>query len=214
MKIMAMTIHEALSRLKVMESKLDKAANATFVVANRHNNSKIDGKSISDKVVELTAAKQRFDALTKNYRMLKSAIAMSNANTTITIGEKNFTIVEAIEEKHFAEKRAAYLRYMRRNYEMAQNLANANNAKLPEAAERFVAPLNMSEKNGNSKEDIKKTMDQYIVDNTWELVDPNDMADYLKKMEDELTEFTSNIDFKLSESNATTVIDVDLIPED
>lgn len=211
---MAMTIHEALSRLKVMESKLDKAANATFVVANRHNNSKIDGKPIADKVVELTAAKQKFDALTKNYRALKSAVAMSNAKTTITIGEKTFTIVEAIEEKHFAEKRAAYLRYMRRNYEMAQNLANANNAKLPEAAERFVASLNMSEKNGNSKEDIKKTMDQYIVDNTWELVDPNDMADYLKKMEDELTEFTSNIDFKLSESNATTVIEVELIPED
>jgi hypothetical protein len=209
-----MTIHEALSRLKVMEARLEKASSATFVVANRHNNAKIDGKPIDDKVVELTAAMQHYNALVNNYRKLKSAVAMSNAKTTITIGDKTYTIVEAIEEKHFTEKRLAHLRYMRRSYEMAQNLANGNNAKLPEAAERFVASLNMSEKNGNSREDIKKAMDQYIADNTWELIDPNKMGEFLKKMEDEIVEFQSNIDFKLSESNATTVIDVTLEAED
>jgi hypothetical protein len=209
-----MTIHEALSRLKVMEARLDKASNATFVVANRHNNAKIDGKPIDDKVVELTAAMQHYNALVNNYRKLKSAVAMSNAKTTITIGDKTYTIVEAIEEKHFTEKRLAHLRYMRRTYELTQSLANGNNAKLPEAAERFVASLNMSEKNGNSREDIKKAMDQYITDNTWELIDPNKIGEFLKKMEDEIVEFQSNIDFKLSESNATTVIDVTLDAED
>jgi hypothetical protein len=209
-----MTIHEALSRLKVMEARLDKASNATFVVANRHNNAKIDGKPIDDKVVELTANMQRYNALVNNYRTLKSAVAMSNAKTTITIGEKPYTIVEAIEEKHFTEARLQHLRQMRRSYEYAQNQANANNANLPKAAENFVASLNMSEKNGNSREDIKKTMDQYIADNTWELVDPNKMGEFLKKMEDDIVEFQSNIDFKLSESNATTVIDVTLDAED
>jgi hypothetical protein len=213
MKIM-MTIHEALSRLKVMEARLEKASSATFVVANRHNNSKIDGKPIEDKVVELTANMQRYNALVNNYRMLKSAVAMSNAKTTITIGEKTYTIVEAIEEKHFTEARLQHLRQMRRSYEYAQNQANMNNANLPKAAENFVASLNMSEKNGTSREDIKKAMDQYIADNTWELVDPNKMGEFLKKMEDDIVEFQSNIDFKLSESNATTVIDVTLVAED
>lgn len=211
---MAMTIHEALSRLKVMESRLDKAANSTFVVANRHNNSKIDGKPIADKITELKAAKQSYEALVSNYRTLKSAIAMSNANTSITVGERSFTIVEAIEEKHFTEKRLNHLRNMRRSYELAQQLANTNNSNLPIAAEKFVASLNMSEKNGASKEDIKRTMDTYISDNTWELVDPNNMGEYLKKLEEEIVEFQSNIDFKLSESNTITLIDVTLTSEE
>jgi homogentisate 1,2-dioxygenase len=157
---------------------------------------------------------QRYNALVNNYRTLKSAVAMSNANTTITIGDKTYTIVEAIEEKHFAENRLQHLRYMRRSYEQAQNQANMNNASLPKAAENFVASLNMSEKNGTPREEIKKSMDQYIADNTWELVDPNKMGEFLKKMEDDIVEFQSNIDFKLSESNATTVIDVTLDAED
>jgi hypothetical protein len=211
---MKMTIHEALSRIKTTEKRIGTAACAQFVTANRHNNTKIDGKDISAKVEEFKAAKQSFEALIRNYRTLKSAVAMSNAATTIVVGEKTYTIVEAIEEKHFAVDRLNYLRMIRRSYEQAVATANANNAKVPDGAERFVASLNMSEKNGNSKEDIKKTMDTYIVDNTWELVDPNNVGEWLKEMENEITEFTSNIDFKLSESNATTVIDVDLVSED
>jgi sulfur carrier protein ThiS len=211
---MKMTIHEALSRIKMTEKRIAAAANAQFVVANRHNNTKIDGKDISAKVEELKAAKQSFEALVRNYRTLKSAVAMSNAATSVTVGDKTYTVVEAIEEKHFAEDRINYLKTIRRSYEMALNTANSNNARVPEGAERFVASLNMSEKNGNSKEDIKKTMDTYIVDNTWELVDPNNAAEWLKEMEKDITDFTSNIDFKLSESNATTVIDVDLVSEE
>lgn len=206
---MKMTIHEALSRIKTTEKRIAVAANAQFLAANRHNNSKIDGKDIADKISEFKAAKQSYEALVNNYRVLKSAVAMSNAATTITVGTKTYTIVEAIEEKHFCEDRLSYLRTIRRSYEMALANVNSNNAKVPEQAERFVASLNMSEKNGNSKDDIKKTMDAYITDNTWELVDPNNVGEWLKEMENEIVEFTSNIDFKLSESNATTVIDVE-----
>jgi hypothetical protein len=209
-----MTIHEALSRIKTTQSRISNAANSQFVIANRHNNAKIDGKDVSVKIEEFKANKQRFEALVRNYRLLKSAVAMSNANTKITIGEKEYTVVEAIEEKHFCEDRKAYLRIIQRAYDNAITTANINNTKVPEAAERFIASLNMSEKNGTSKDEIRKNMDKYIEDNTWEIIDPNEMSTWIKKMEDDITEFMSNIDFKLSESNATTVIDIDLVSEE
>lgn len=211
---MKMTIHEALSRIKITERRIASAATAQFVVANRHNNTKIDGKDISVKKDELKASKQKYDDLVRNYRVLKSAVAMSNAMTKITVAGKDYTIVEAIEEKHFSESRLGYLKAIRRSYDVARDTANVNNARLPEAAEKFVASLNMSEKNGNSKDEIRKIMDKYIEDNTWELIDPNNLGDWIASMEKDITDFMSNIDFKLSESNATTIIDVDLVAED
>jgi hypothetical protein len=211
---MRITLHEALSKIKTIDKRLNNAAVATFVIANRHNNTRIDGKDIPTVTKELIAAKQRFEALVNNRRILKNAIAMSNAVTKITVAGKEYTVVEAIEEKHFAENRLAYLRSIRRNYETAQNTANTKNAILPDAAEKFVASLNMSEKNGSSKEDIRKTMETYIADNTWELIDPNKVGEWITAMDTEITDFVDNIDFKLSESNATTVIEVELNDEE
>jgi hypothetical protein len=208
-----MTIHEALAKIKNIDARLESAAMATFVVANRHNNTKIDGESINEVKTKLTANRQKFDALITNRRKLKNAIAMSNANTKISINGVEYTIVEAIEEKHFAENRKRYLRSIMRSYESAKNIANTKNALLPDAAATFVASLNMSEKNGSSKDDINATMKTYIDDNTWELIDPNKVSEWIEKMEKEITDFCENIDFKLSESNATTVIDVDLAAE-
>jgi hypothetical protein len=181
-----------------------------FVIANRHNNTRIDGITISEKSVELQANKQSYEALVANRRAIKKAIAMSNATTTVIVSGKEMTVVEAIEEKHFTQTLKDNLRCMKRQYETEKGKANVENANLPAASERYLNSINMNEKNGYSKDDIKTVLDKFVADNTYELVDPNKMGEWLTKMEDEINDFLTNIDFKLSESNATTVIEVEI----
>jgi hypothetical protein len=41
------------------------------------------------------------------------------------------------------------------------------------------------------------------------LIDPIKIDEEIKKLDDEITNFTNNIDFVLSESNSTTYIEID-----
>ena len=51
---------------------------------------------------------------------------------------------------------------------------------------------------------------EYIAKNTRELADPNNLKEEIDRLESDILEFQSNVDYKLSESNSTTVIEVDL----
>jgi hypothetical protein len=156
---------------------------------------------------------QSLNDLIANRRTLKNAIAMSNAMTKVTIDNKEYTIVEAIEEKHFAEQRQRILSTLKYQFNNATSKANAENEKLSESVERYLASMGYSEKNGRPVEDIKKMREDYIAQNTYELIDPNDLGKVIEEETKALDAFLSNIDFKLSESNATTIITVDLAAE-
>jgi hypothetical protein len=208
---MTLTIHEALSKIKLYTAKINSAMNEQFVVANRENNTKIDGVSITEKTEKFKSNFESLNSLIKNRNELKKAIAASNAVTSISIGDKEYTIVEAIEEKNFIPTKKLVLRNLKAQYDRAVAKANLENEKLPQAAENYLATIGMTDKNGRSKDEITEAYNTYIKVNTWSLIDPCKLGDKIKEMEDEIAEFEANIDFRLSESNATTVIEVDLL---
>ena len=80
-----MTIHHALAELKLVDNQIIKLTNdITFVIANKHSNTKIGGMTKEEYKKEVKSKYDRLRALIKRHRAIKAAILESNATTTIT----------------------------------------------------------------------------------------------------------------------------------
>ena len=90
-----MTVHKALCELKVIDARINKAISATtYVVPNKHNNTKIAGMTIPDYCEQAKTAYQSAVDLIARRDAIKRAIVKSNAETTVVIGGKVYTVAK------------------------------------------------------------------------------------------------------------------------
>src|SRR5699024_1574089 len=86
--------------LKMLDNRILKAIeNANFAVANKHANTRIDGKTVATFVEDAGSAYQRICDLTARRKAIKHALSLSNAATKVSIAGKEYTVAEAIEMK-------------------------------------------------------------------------------------------------------------------
>ena len=205
-----MTVHQALAELKTMDSRIDKAISAEpFVFANKHSNQKVEGMPIQEKVEIIKSQFQRVQDLITRRDAIKRAVVLSNANTQVVIGGKNYTVAEAIEiHTQGMEFRRDFRNKISRDYARAKDTAIANNGEtLEKRADAHVANV-FGHDAKPSAEDISRVRAEFIAGQTYELVDPLKVEEVLRKMDDEITAFEVNVDAALSVSNAITEIEI------
>lgn len=205
-----MTVHEALAELKVLGARIEKQiAAATFVTTNKHSNTKIAGKSIEDYETSMVADLQSIQDLIARRSAIKRAVTQSNADTYITLDNGiKMSVAEAIEYKTVGiTYKERLLNAIIFQYKESIKIATmTNGSMLEEKANDYIHGLY----NGKEKEvDGKSVTAQrtaYIEMNTLDLIDPNNAADLIKKLNNEIDYFNSKVDAALSVSNATTTI--------
>lgn len=209
-----MTVHKALAELKVIDDRIFNAiSNATFVTANKHSNDKINGKSIPDYKVDMKAAYQKVTDLINRRNAMKRAVVLSNAQTTIQIGANTYTVAEAIEMKnHGMEHMRNLLNQMTRQLNQSQATLTVNSGEqIEKKAEQYVLSVISSQpKDGKMSIDSKAMQslrEQYIENNTYDLIDPNDVTAKITEISEYITQFETEIDAALSVSNALTIIE-------
>lgn len=209
-----MTIHKALAELKIIDSRIDRAiAESALVVANKRSNSKIDGKAISEYRDGMKSSYQKITDLINRRNAMKRAVVLSNAKTTVQIGEDTYTVAEAIEMKnHGIEHNEFLMNHMNIQFDRAKRVLAENSGEtIEKKAEQYVLSVISSQ-----PKDAKMTIDskamqslreQYIENNTYDLIDPNNVAKKIAELRDYVNEFNAEIDAALSVSNALTVIE-------
>lgn len=209
-----MTVHKGLAELKTIDGRINKAiSEGVYVIANKHSNEKIKGKSISDFKEAMKSSYQKATDLINRRNALKRAIVLSNANTKVTVGGVEYTVAEAIEMKnHGMEFKATLMRTMAYQNDSAQTEINRNSGDaIEKRAEQYVLSVIQAQ-----PKDSKMTVDSdamkalrktYIENNTYDLIDPLNVADLIEKFTEEINEFNTEIDAALSVSNALTVIE-------
>lgn len=209
-----MTVHEALSELKVLGARIDKEiANASFCLTNKHTNIKIDGKPIEEVKNDIKAGYQKIADLIARRTAIKRAVVLSNANTSITITDSNgktvtMSVAEAIEYKKVGlEYNERLLNAMTSQYKMATRETQRQNGEALEskANEHIRGLFGGKDKDVDTKA-IEETKRTFIENNTLDLIDPLDCKKEMAHLSDEADFFNSKIDAALSVSNATTVI--------
>lgn len=205
-----MNVHKALSELKVLDKRIANAIANDFVVANKHSNDKIKGITIADFNIDMKSHYQQVTNLIERRNALKRAIVSSNAVTKVTVGGVKYTVAEAIEMKnHGMEFYKMFRNELVRQYTKAETSINMNSGKnLEERAEKYIVSI-FSSKN-DAKIDTKlidELRAKYIENNTYDLLDPNNVKSGIEALNEMIENFESDIDSALSVSNAVTIIE-------
>lgn len=210
-----MTIHKALSELKVIDSRISKAVrDCKFATVNKHSNEKINGMLIDDYRREQENLFKSACDLINRRNAIKRAVVQSNAVAKVTINGVEYTVAEAIDMKnHGMDGRRELLRQMIVHLAAAEtSIERYNGDELQNRADAYIKNLygnqtDLSKLTGEMRSDREK----FIAQQTSEIVTPMgmDLRKTIKEFEDEINSFMVEVDAALSVSNATTTIEIE-----
>ena len=206
-----LTIHRALSELKIIDSRISKAiSEGVFVTANKHSNAKINGMTIGELQSFMKSSLESITSIITRKNAIKRAVDLSNATTKVIINGAEMTVVEAINLKnHGLESKLALVNAIKKQYTLAINKATSDNNTLNERAESYVIGMYGGKDTKTDPSTITKAKQEFIEMNTIDIVDGVDILKTIKALEEEIFNFTAEVDATLSESNAITQITIE-----
>lgn len=211
-----MTVHKALSELKVMDSKIEKAIeDARYIASAKKSAEKINGVSVEKFKNTIKSDWQKINDLLARRDAMKRAVVLSNATTTVTINGKEYTVAEAIEMKnHGMEWRNVLIKKIGAEYDKALVDLNRNDGEaIEKKAEQYVLAMVQAQPKESKvtvdSDAMKMLRQTYIDNNSFVIIDPLDIKYKMEELRNEVLSFYSDVDSALSVSNALTVIEFD-----
>lgn len=206
-----MTVHKALAELKVLDSRIsDAILSGDFVTTKKNNQDTVKGKTVEQYKGKATDVFQKASDLIRRRNAIKNAVVVSNANTMVMIGDKEYTVVEAIEKKNHGMDYYIQLRdVLRQQFAKQKAELERHNASLQQKAEQFVTGLMGGKDIKTDSVEFTTSMDTYIKSNTMTLLDPLGIEKKIEELDDMINSFMPEVDAALSVSNAVTIISIE-----
>lgn len=207
-----MTVHQALSELKVLDARIRKEMRElAFVTPNKHGNAKISGIPVKEYVDNTKAKYDSVRTLINRRNAIKQAVTNSNASTKVKIGEDEYTVAEAIDMKNYGmDYWKMMLSNMETHYEVAKSRADAENGeRLDRRADAHIQSMYEGADMKNLSDEIRKAREDFIKSQTVEIIDPIGVVKEMDKLRDYIDRFVVNVDSALSISNALTSFTVE-----
>ena len=207
-----MTVHKALAELKILNDRIESEITArTFVVANKHSNTKINGEPVEQFCREAKDTYQSIRSLINRRNAIKRAVIRSNAETFVKIGSKEYTVAEAIDMKSTG---MSYLEELCRRIASSLNSAKQvadreNGERLSDRTDNYIKSMYGASDMKNMADEIQKVRDAFVAAQTVELVDPLNATREVEGMKNQIDAFMSEVDSALSVSNALTTVEVE-----
>ena len=204
-----MTIHRALSELKLIDSKINKQISEIVPTGITQKGKLVNGHIKEEDFAK--SAQSKFDSindLIKTKTSLKSAIVKANAETNVKIGDKTMTIADAINFKAVISYKKSLLDVLKNRYNQSVALLNTNNEKVDKNLQAILEAALGKESVKTSKEDVEAVAKPFLEGNQFLLVDPLKVVDVIEVIEKEVSEFEAEVDAALSEVNAITTIEI------
>ena len=215
-----MTIHRALVELKTIDARISKEIrSASFCTSAKHGTKKIEGVAVDDYVGAATAAMDKITDLINRRNAIKSAVSKSNAVTVVTVGDKTYTVAEAIAMKqHGMSLWEDLLNRLRMQYTSAISNIEANNSLLDDKADRFVTETYGGKDSSKDVDPqiISAARQAYIESRQYDMYDGlskkegrfKSVKEAIETIENMISTFDNEVDAALSVSNATTTIEI------
>lgn len=200
-----MSVTQALPELKLLDRRIEKILDSVETWCKVSTNGAPVDKEKQKKETE--AALQSFTDLVKRRDAIKRAIILSNAQTKVKIGSFEGTVAEAIEYKISSRMKRILLSNMKDCLQAKRTEYEQQKANVDARLERLLqSELGKDVK--TNPETITALTNSFRENNKVELVDPLDLAAKITTLEEELDSFETNVDWVLSEANATTFLEV------
>lgn len=211
---MEITITRALSQLTLLDKRIQKAIHdIRFVHYVKKSSDKVLVSQTREEFTNNQRAKyQSVQSLIALRQEIKSKIVLSNAQTKITVGDKTYTVAEAIERKTSISYEKDLLTQMKDRYNQTTSMVNMQNESAEEKALDIIKTIAGKDVKNIKLED-NEIAKQYLEQNSYELVGMLSLENMIYELDKQIDLFESNIDYVLSESNATTKITISANPD-
>lgn len=207
-----MTIHRALVELKTIDSRIIKKIDcAKFCIAAKAKATKLGAITVDEFKTSAQASYDSAMDLINRRNAIKAAVSKSNAVTEISVGNKTYTVAEAISLKqHGMEYLKDLLNHLQAQYANETSQITSANLRVESKADDMVKSICGGE--AKTKDADPETVSQirstYIAQNSLELVDglTKGCTKIIEELETQINSFNNEIDSALSVSNAVTQI--------
>lgn len=204
------TIHRALSELKLLDARINRAISDLNVAGVKKNSGSLVADTRLTPEQFAAQAQSGMDSvlgLIERRDTIKRAIVQSNATTQVEIGGVKYTVAEAIERKTSIQyDKALYQKLNQAKTGMMRNY-NQLQKSMEDALERQLQVMGGADKTAKS-EGLLAFAEGYREQNGYEMIDPLGVDGLVTNMRNDIEAFEADVDSVLSESNAVTFIEV------
>ncbi|MGN7408824.1 hypothetical protein [Sporosarcina sp. SAFN-010] len=203
-----MSIHRALAELKTLNDRIAKSIQeADFIATDRKSAHKINGLSIEDYEKTIQAGFDKSMSLIERRNQIKEAVVQSNAVTQVTVAEETMTVAKAIERKTSIQHEESLLAAMVSARRKAINRLTMENDTLTQRLESYLTEI-LGKKENAKKEEVELHTKSFMERNEFVLFDPLNLNKRIDELEESISNFKTEVDAVLSESNAVTQISI------
>lgn len=204
------TVSRALVRLKTLDSQIrSEIEDMMNLVLAKPGKRAITGYASEEEFAkEAIRTYDKLNGLIAERKKVKAAVVASNAQTTVTVAGKRYTVAEAIERKNSLEYDKLLLARLKEQYRTAVvNVERANNDLETNKVDRYIESVYGKDAGTRDRSgEIQKARQDYLDQNSWVMLDPLNLAQKIEALEEDIHTFEAEVDVVLSESNATTRI--------
>jgi len=203
------TIHRALSELKLIDAKIVKKTEQLEPVG-LYQKGKLVGNLIDkDKFEEKTKSEfQAINDLIDRKAKIKAAIVASNGVTKVKIGDAEMSVADAITAKEINLYKKNLVNKLRTELRKYSADMNKKNDLVEANAQNIVIAAVGKDTSKADKTQVESIQGPYIENNKFSMSDVLGVDAISKDMEDKLSAFEGEIDAVLSESNAVAFIEI------
>jgi len=199
------SITRSLVELKTLDEKITKLTSEGLFMSFK---TKSKNSGITEDAFSRTA-KQSIDSLNSMIQrrdLIKTLILESNLVARVTIAGREMSVAQAIEFKNTIEYKSRLLEVLKRQRKTVLAEQEAHKVRLQAKIDDNVKIICGKEKPDASV--IETVTDGITKSDPIEVFDPLNLEVLIRTMEEDVRDFRANVDYALSESNATTQITI------
>jgi hypothetical protein len=204
---MQITVTRALAQIKSLEDRIARATSNPFV-SFRVGEKSAGGSPVAEVEATLKANMQSVKAMIAQRDKLKAAVIRSNAVVAVTIGGEVMTVAEAIERKGSIRFEQSLLANLKSQAGQARLQVERKNQEMQTRLDTLLQTA-VGKDRKITDEDMGAIGNPFKLANEAFLIDPLKVDEEIAQLEKKIDAFVTEVDYALSEKNATTQIEVE-----
>jgi len=203
---MKISIHRALSSLKILEKRINKLI-SNFNGVGMQIQGKVGLMDSASFIAREKSLYQSIHTLIEDKLKLKTLILESNNKTMVTIAKNKMSVTQAILFKEMIPLKNIWLNKLIKQHGNIAMQIDRHNQKVDERA-LSIAQAALGAEAKATQVDAMQIIKPFVTEHKAILADAIGIQKVIDAYQEELLDFTAEVDAILSESNAITLIEI------
>lgn len=213
---MPISVTQALAELKLLDKRIRKVYEPKSSYSEYDSHSVMTWVAVKTKASPVDAEQlkrdaqadwQSFSDLVARRDKIKRAIVLSNATTRVKVGDWEGTVAEAVEHKSSIQYKKEFVKHSKFHLTTVETEFKKKQKEVQDRLDKLLQS-ELGKDVRTNPETIQAITTSFLENNKVEMVDPLQLANKIRKLEEEIETFETNVDWVLSECNGRTMVDV------